>query len=192
MVEHIWLTPFLKIPKPEDGVEVRYSEESVNKVLGFCSLLVFGQGRFAGKPFILLPWEVDLIQQFYGVQVKNDDGVWVRYRRFLYNEIPKKNGKSELGAALGLYHLLADGEEDAKVGIFAADKDNADIIFKSAKYMVEHTALSQPAHRPVAWPRDSVRAIRPRFGGVMKVYSSAAETKHGFSFERVNVNWCSN
>lgn len=185
MVEHIWLTPFLKIPKPENGEEVRYNQASVDRVIDFCSLLVFGQARFAGKPFVLLPWEISLIQQFYGVQVKNDDGIWVRYRRFLYNEIPKKNGKSELGAALGLYHLLADGEEDAKVGIFAADKDNADIIFKAAKYMVEHTALSQPAHRPLAWCRDSVREIRTRFGGIMKVYSSDAETKHGFSFSAI-------
>ncbi len=40
------------------------------------------------------------------------------------------------------------------VGIFAVDKENADIIYKCAKYMVEHTALSQPAHRPLAWCRD--------------------------------------
>ncbi len=70
---------------------------------------------------------------------------------------PKKNGKSELAAGLGLYHLLADGEQLPNVGIFAVDKENADIIYKCAKYMVEHTALSQPAHRPLAWCRDSVR-----------------------------------
>ena len=101
--------------------------------------------------------------------MRDDDGTGVRYRRYLYNEIPKKNGKSELAAGLGLYHLLADGEQLPNVGIFAVDKENADIIYKCAKYMVEHTALSQPAHRPLAWCRDSVREIRTRFGGVMKV-----------------------
>ena len=185
MPEMIWLTPFIHVPKPEDGAELRYSQEAVDQVLNFFGLLVFGQNEWAGQPFQLLPWEEQLIREFYGVQVEDDDGRWVRYRRFLYNEIPKKNGKSELAAGLGLYHLLADGETKPNVGIFAVDKQNADIIYQCAKYMVEHTALSQPAHRPIAWCRDSVREIRTRFGGLMKVYSGDVENKHGPSFSAI-------
>ena len=132
--------------------------------------------------------EEQAIREFYGVQVLDDDGYWVRYRRFLYDEIAKKNGKSEFAAGLGLHHLLADGEARPQVGIFAADKTNADIIYQCAKYMVEHTALSQPAHRPLAWCRDSVREIRTRFGGIMKVYSSDADTKHGYSFSAILID----
>ena len=80
---------------------------------------------------------------------------------------------------------MADGEQLPNVGIFAVDKENADIIYKCAKYMVEHTALSQPAHRPLAWCRDSVREIRTRFGGVMKVYSGDVDNKHGPSFSAI-------
>lgn len=185
MPEAVWLTPFIHVPKADDGAELRYSQEAVDQVLNFFGLLVFGQNEWAGQPFELLPWEEQLIREFYGVQVKDDDGRWVRYRRFLYNEIPKKNGKSELAAGLGLYHLLADGETNPNVGIFAVDKENADIIYKCAKYMVEHTALSQPAHRPIAWPRDSVREIRTRFGGLMKVYSGDVDNKHGPSFSAI-------
>ena len=185
MPETVWLTPFIHVPKADDGAELRYSQEAVDQVLNFFGLLVFGQNKWAGQPFDLLPWEEQLIREFYGVQVKDDDGGWVRYRRFLYNEIPKKNGKSELAAGLGLYHLLADGETKPNVGIFAVDKENADIIYKCAKYMVEHTALSQPAHRPIAWPRDSVREIRTRFGGLMKVYSGDVDNKHGPSFSAI-------
>ena len=185
MPETVWLTPFIHVPKADDGAELRYSQEAVDQVLNFFGLLVYGQNEWAGQPFELLPWEEQLIREFYGVQVKDDDGRWVRYRRFLYNEIPKKNGKSELAAGLGLYHLLADGETNPNVGIFAVDKENADIIYKCAKYMVEHTALSQPAHRPIAWPRDSVREIRTRFGGLMKVYSGDVDNKHGPSFSAI-------
>lgn len=185
MPETVWLTPFIHVPKADDGAELRYSQEAVDQVLNFFGLLVFGQNKWAGQPFELLPWEEQLIREFYGVQVKDDDGRWVRYRRFLYTEIPKKNGKSELASGLGLYHLLADGETNPNVGIFAVDKENADIIYKCAKYMVEHTALSQPAHRPIAWPRDSVREIRTRFGGLMKVYSGDVENKHGPSFSAI-------
>ena len=184
----IWLTPYIQVPKPEDGAQLRYSQEAVDQVMGFFSLLVFGQNEWAGKPFTLLPWEEQAIREFYGVQVLDDDGNWVRYRRFLYDEIAKKNGKSEFAAGLGLHHLLADGEARPQVGIFAADKTNADIIYQCAKYMVEHTALSQPAHRPLAWCRDSVREIRTRFGGIMKVYSSDADTKHGYSFSAILID----
>jgi phage terminase large subunit-like protein len=173
------------IPAPEDGEEVRYSPQAVAAVEGFLSLLVFGQNEWAGQQFTLLPWEQEADRQFFGVQVKNDDGKWVRYRRFLYEEIPKKNGKSEYAAGLGLYFLLGDGERRPNVGIFAADKLNADIIYQCAKYMVDHTALSQPEGAPLVWCRDSVREIRTRFGGLLKVYSSDADTKHGYSFSAI-------
>lgn len=181
----IWLMPFIRVPVPEDGAELRYDQASVDRVLDFFGLLVFGQNDWAGKPFKLLPWEEDIIRRFYGVQVRDDDGTWVRYRRFLYNEIPKKNGKSEFAAGLGLYHLLADGEKRPNVGVFAVDRENADIIYQCAKYMVENTALSDPAHRPLAWCRDSVREIRTRFGGLLKVYSGEVENKHGPSFSAI-------
>ena len=98
MPEMLTLAPGIKVPTPDDGAELRYSQEAVDRVEKFFSMLVFGQNDWAGKPFELLPWERDLIRQFYGIEVKDDDGRWVRYRRFLYNEIPKKNGKSGTGA----------------------------------------------------------------------------------------------
>ena len=69
MPEMIWLTPFIHVPKPDDGAELRYSQEAVDRVLGFFSLLVFGQNRWAGKPFKLEAWQEQLIREFYGIQV---------------------------------------------------------------------------------------------------------------------------
>ena len=188
MAEMCWLTPLLRVPKPDDGAKLRYNQEAVDLVLGFIRLLPHGQNDWAGKPFQILSWEEQAIREFYGVQVLNDDGEWVRYRRFLYDEIPKKNGKSELAAALGLFHLLADGEKRPLVGIFAVDKVNADIIYQCAAYMVKHSALSQPEHNPIAWCRDSVREIRTKFGGIMKVYSSDSDSKHGISFSAILID----
>ena len=185
MPDTISLSPNCRVPAPGEGVLLRYDQSSADRVISFFSLLVFGQNEWAGNPFSLLPWQEQIIRDFYGVQVQDDDGIWVRYRRFLYTEIPKKNGKSEFAAGLGLYHLLADGESRPNVGIFAVDKQNADIIYQCAKYMVENTDLSQPNHRPIAWCRDSVREIRTRFGGIMKVYSGDVENKHGPSFSAI-------
>ena len=188
MPEMMELAPGVQVVRPDDGAQLRYSQEAVDRVTGFFDLLVYGQNEWAGKPFELTGWEMEAIRNFFGVQVMDDDGQWVRYRRFLYDEIPKKNGKSEFASGLGLELLLADGETVPHVGIFAADKINADIIYQCAKYMVEHTALGQPAHRPLVWCRDSVREIRTRFGGIMKVYSSDADSKHGFSFSAIIID----
>lgn len=182
MPELLTLAPGVEVPAPDDGALLRYGDEAVQDVLDFFSLLCFGQNEWAGKPFTLMPWEEQAIRAFYGVQTRDEDGRWVRYRRFLYDELPKKNGKSEFAAGLGLYHLLYDGETRPQVGIFAADKNNADIIYQAAKYMVEHTCLGQPEHAPMAWARDSRREIHTKQGGILKVYSSDAETKHGYSF----------
>lgn len=188
MPETLYFADGVTVPKPEDGTVVRYSPEAVQDVVDFFSLLCFGQNEWAGKPFQLADWELEAIRQFYGVQVQDEDGTWVRLRRFLYEEIPKKNGKSEFAAGLGLHHLLWDGERVPQVGIFAADKNNADIIYQCAKYMVEHTCLGSDARNPIAWARDSRREIHTKYGGVLKVYSADAETKHGYSFSAIIID----
>ena len=184
MPEMLQLGP-VSVCAPDDGAVLRYSEEAVQDVLDFFSLLCFGSNEWAGEPFQLLDWELDAIRKFYGVQEQDEDGSWRRYRRFLYDELPKKNGKTEFAAGLGLKHLLWDGEKRPKVGIFSSDKDNAAQVYDAAKYMVEHTCLGQPEHDPIAWAVDSKREIHTKYGGLLKVYSADAETKHGYSFSAI-------
>ena len=188
MPERLTLAPGVEVPAPEDGSVLRYSGEAVQDVLDFFSLLCFAQNEWAGKPFELLPWEEEAVRQFYGIQVQDEDGLWVRYRRYLYDELPKKNGKTELAAGLGLYHLLYDGEERPRVGVFSSDKENASQIYEAAKYMVENTSLGQPEHDPIAWAVDSRKEIHTKYGGVLKVYSADAATKHGYSFSAIIID----
>lgn len=90
-----------------------------------------------GRPFELYDWQRSSIMEFYGRQVADEDtGEYLRKYWYLYLEIPKKNGKSELAAALGIYHLFADGELNAEVYICAADKENAGIVFSAAVFML--------------------------------------------------------
>lgn len=176
------LAPGVEVLEPDDGEEVWYDEKKADFVMDFFSLLCFGSNEWAGKPFVLADWERDAIRQFYGVQTFDDEGRSVRYRRFLYDELPKKNGKSEFAAGLGLLHLLADGETLPIVYIYAADKLNASIIYNAAKYMVEHLDwMCEPKSNPLCWALDSVKEIRSRDGGVLKVMSSEGESKHGYS-----------
>ena len=50
--------------------------------------------------------------------------------------MPRKNGKSTLSAGIGLYLLVADGEQGAEVYSAATTRDQARIVFDEAKRMV--------------------------------------------------------
>lgn len=148
-----------------------------------------------GRPFELYDWQREAIREFYG-QMVTDDDICEALRRYwyLYLELPKKNGKSELAAALGLYHLFGDGELNAEVYICAADKDNASIIFNAAVFMVTSAKwTAKMVARGELKIRESQRTIlyrrrvRTENGGykwiilgVMRVLSSEAFSKHGY------------
>lgn len=148
-----------------------------------------------GKPFELYDWERDPIMEFYGtMDVDDETGERLRHYWYLYLEIPKKNGKSELAAALGIYHLFADGELNAEVYICAADKDNAGIVFNDAVFMLTEcrwTAkmLARGELKIVDSQKKVLyrRKVRTENGGhkwvtvgMMKVLSSEAYSKHGY------------
>ena len=104
-----------------------FSEAHANHAINFIEQLKLTKGRWAGQPFKLLPWEKDLVRRLFGTL--REDGT--RQYRTAYVEIGKKNGKSELGAAIALYMLLADGEPNAEVYVAACDRQQASIIFLS-------------------------------------------------------------
>lgn len=161
----------------------RYAPQLGEHVIRFVSALCHTKGKWAGKPFRVLDWQRRAIDGFYSWVERDDDGGWVRSRQYLYEEIPKKNGKSELAAALGLYHLLADGEGSPEVYLCAADKENATIVFSAALYMIQNTpALEKLARRGVLKVVESQkRVICRKNGGVLRVLSSEAYSKHGYS-----------
>lgn len=94
-------------------------------------------GESAGKPFQLLGWQVDFVMRLFGWRRK--DGRRRFTRAFLY--VPKKNGKSTLLAAIGLYLLVGDGEPGARVYSAATDRQQASIIHGEAVRMVESSPI---------------------------------------------------
>lgn len=65
------------------------NRECADFVCDFIGCLTLSDGRFAGKPFELLPWQRDIITEFYGTVRENG----LRQYQYLYLEIGKKNGK---------------------------------------------------------------------------------------------------
>jgi phage terminase large subunit-like protein len=94
---------------------------------------VFTNGEWIGQPFRLLPWQRTLVLELFEVQP--EDGLR-RYRWALVG-VPKKNGKTELAAALALYFLLGDGEPSPLVVCAAASDEQADLVFGAARRMCE-------------------------------------------------------
>jgi len=92
--------------------------------------------------------------------------------------MPRKNGKTELAAALCLYHLLADGEVNGQVYSAAADKQQASIVFNVAAAMIR----ADPELVALVNVIDSVkRIVHYASGSYYQALSSDAKTKHGFN-----------
>lgn len=99
-----------------------------------------GKG-FAGQAFELEPWQKFIIGCVFGWKREADN---LRRFRIAFVMIPRKNGKSTLGAGVALLLLLADREPGAEVYSAATKRDQAKIVFDAAKKMVERSpALRQ-------------------------------------------------
>ena len=75
-----------------------FDEKKARRVIRFIECLRHTKGEFHGKPFKLLPWQEKIIRDVFGT-VRDEDPSMRQYNQ-VYIEIGKKNGKSELGAAL--------------------------------------------------------------------------------------------
>ncbi len=102
--------------------------------------LSFTKGQSGGKPFKLEPWQRKMLRRIYNDL--DEDGF--RKIRTFYTSVPRKNGKTELAAAVGLFHLCSEGEPGAVIVCAAKSRDQAKLVFKAARTMVEQSPeLSQ-------------------------------------------------
>jgi phage terminase large subunit-like protein len=108
--------------------------DAANLAVNFVKLLTHTKGEWAGEPFRLRAWQERILRRLFGTLLP--DGR--RQYRTCYVEIPRKNGKTELAAAIGLYMLLGDGEHGAEIYSAAVDRDQASLVFKAAEQMVRN------------------------------------------------------
>ena len=151
-----------------------YDEDRANRAVRFIENLKHTKGRWAGKRFWLLPWQEQIIRDVFGIVDENGH----RQFRTAYVEIPKKNGKSELAAAVALYLLYADNEPSAEVYGAAADRQQASIVFDVARQMVDMTpALVKRSKIMTA----GKRIVNYQNAGYYQVLSAEVGTKHGLN-----------
>lgn len=117
----------------------RWDAAAANRICQFASMMVHVKGReWAGKRITLQPWQCFLLAVPFGWKRKADG---LRRFREIYAEIPRKNGKSVMGAVIGLYMLAADGEPGAEVYAGATSEKQAWEVFGPARQM----CLKNPA-----------------------------------------------
>jgi phage terminase large subunit-like protein len=98
----------------------------VERVIVFIENLTITSGIFAGKPFRLRPWQREIIEAIYATDEKGR-----RIKRQVLVTIPRKNGKTQLAAALALCHLVGpEAESRGQVYSAAADRAQAALILK--------------------------------------------------------------
>lgn len=114
----------------------RFDKGLAARAIHFIELLPHTKGRWAAKRerITLAAWQRFCVGVIFG-WVRKSDG----RRRFreAYLEVPRKNGKSVLAAAIGLYCLIADGEFGAEVYSGATTEKQAWEIFRPARLMAK-------------------------------------------------------
>lgn len=112
-----------------------FDERAGRTVIAFFGLLRHSKGEWAGEPIRLEPWQQFHLWNLFGW--KRGDGT--RRFRVSYLEVGRKNGKSTMGAGVGLYLQAADGEPGAEIYTAATKRDQARIVHQEAVRMVRQS-----------------------------------------------------
>lgn len=155
-----------------------YDKEYADFAVAFIESLCHTKGTWAGKPFELMDWQEQIIRDLFGILKPNG------YRQFntAYIEIPKKNGKSELAAAVALLLTCGDGEQRAEVYGAAADRQQASIVFDVAADMVR---MCPALNKRVKILASQKRLVYEPTNSFYQVLSAEAYSKHGFNVHGV-------
>lgn len=116
----------------EKGYPYEFDKSKANRICVFGSNMRHTKGKWAGQKILLEDWQCFLLGAPFG-WVRKSDGL--RRFREMYAEIPRKNGKSIVGAIMGLYMLCADDEKGAEVFSGATSLDQAMEVFRPAWLM---------------------------------------------------------
>lgn len=155
-----------------------FDEAKAQHAVNFINCLKHTKGQWRGVPFDLLPWQDKIIRDIFG-NLK-DNG----YRQYntAYIEIPKKNGKSELAAAVALLMTCGDGEWGAEVYGCASDRQQASIVFDVAVDMIDQSPALKKRIKPIMSVK---RLVYKPTNSFYQVLSAEAYTKHGLNVHAV-------
>lgn len=129
------------------------------------------EGALYGKPLILPDvFKDEILRPVFGLKKPNGK----RLIQKVYIQMPRKNAKTTMMAAVENAMLFNDGENSAQIYNCAGDDEQAGLLFNAAKKMVENDAILRKAARTY---QGSI-VYKDSF---IKKITSKSETKHGFN-----------
>ena len=160
-----WLSPVAEVDlKRSRGNDIADFAEAL------CKITKDSIAGHAGEDLIFRPWQRELTKQLFAVKA---DGTF-RHRIGLVG-LPRKNGKSAWLSAIALESLVL-GAQGGEIYSCAAEKEQAKIVFNTAKEMVRlHPELSEL----LTVYKDTIH--NPKTGSVYRALSSDAFSKEGLN-----------
>lgn len=129
------------------------------------------EGDLYGEPLILPDtFKDEILRPVFGLKRPNGK----RLIRKVFIQMPRKNAKTTMMAAIELAMLFNDGENSAQIYNCAGDDEQAGLLFTAAKKMVEN----DPVLRKAARVFQGSIVYKDSF---IKKITSKSETKHGFN-----------
>lgn len=149
--------PYVFNPELIDSNGIKYFP--ADRVCRFAELMKHTKGEKKGQRFDLEPWQCFFFTTIFG-WINTETG----HRRFdeVYSEVPRKNGKSPMGAIIGIYMLTADLEPGAEVYSGASNRDQALEVFKPAWIMAKSNADLKKRFNLIIYGE------KPDFGSIQK------------------------
>ena len=108
-------------------------------VCDFIEKLPHVEGEWASPTLILEPWQIFILVNVFGFRQAFGDAQGKRRFNTVYIEVGRKNAKSTLTSGICLYCLTCEDEPGPQVKTAATTGDQARIVFRVAKAMVEKT-----------------------------------------------------
>ena len=157
--------------------EYYYSPKRANHVIEFIeNYCKHSKGKEGGKPVILELWEKALLATVFGFI----DITGCRKYREAVLIVGKKNGKSLIASAVGLYLLVGDNEPGPEIYAVATKRDQSKIIWGEAKRMVKKSPALRKRIKPL------VSELVSDFNdGIYKPLASDSDTLDGLNVHGV-------
>ena len=123
-----------ELDDPTYKIDFNESEKRIKFIERECR---HSEAPFAGKPFVLMPFQKAIIEALFAIKVYNEElGRYIRKYQELLLVIARKSGKTPLAAAIALSEWFC-GEMGTKVLYGSNDYDQADLLYMATDAMRE-------------------------------------------------------
>lgn len=160
----------------------KFDKRKAERVCQFVQLLIHTKGEWARRRerLILAGWQLFIFCSVFGWVKKSTN---LRRFREVYNEVPRKNGKSAISAGVGHYMFNADGEYGAEVYCGATTEKQAFEVFTPAKVMAEQLPNLRNKFGMSVWAKKLTRIDGSKFEPVIGNPGDGASPSLGIADE---------